>query len=101
MNTELEGQVDKKYLNKIAELCQVMGNHNRMQILFLCLDKPVPVGVIAETLGLSQSLVSHNLRHMREVRLLRAERHGKEIHYAVDDDHVRCILQDLLEHVKH
>lgn len=77
-----------------------MGNLNRMQILLLCLDKPVPVGVIAETLGLSQSLVSHNLRHMREVRLLRPERHGKEIHYAVDDDHVRCILNDLLAHVK-
>ena len=65
----------------------------------LVLDQPRAVGEIAAAAGLSQSLVSHNLGRMRVSRLVRAERRGKQVFYVAADQHVRTVLQDMLEHI--
>jgi len=54
---------------------------------------------VAESLGLSQSLVSHHLRLLRTARVLRPERRGKQVAYAIDDDHVRDMLVNMIAHV--
>lgn len=86
-------------LIEMAEIFHLMGDINRLQILLACLDKPVPVMDFANQLGLSPSLVSHHLRLLKASRLLRAERQGKQIFYCVNDEHVRCILQDMVVHL--
>ena len=56
--------------------------------------------MVAESLSLSSSLVSHHLRLLRAARLVRAERRGKQVFYALADDHVRDVIQDMAEHVR-
>lgn len=84
---------------ELAEMLRLMGEPNRLSILFACLDGERAVGALAEEFGLSPSLVSHHLRLLRAARILRARREGKHVYYAAADDHVRSVLRDLAEHV--
>jgi ArsR family transcriptional regulator len=87
---------------KIAELADVfhlMGDGSRLRVLLQVRDEPRPVGDIAAATGLSPSLVSHHLRLLRAGRLVRAERRGKQVFYALDDAHVRRVLSDMVDHV--
>ena len=86
-------------VDDLAAMFRLMGDANRLRILLLVLDRPRPVGEIAEIAGLSQSLVSHNLGRLRAGRLVRAERQGKQVFYAAADEHVRSVLNDMIEHV--
>ena len=83
---------------RAAEMFKLMGDPSRLRVLVLCLDGPVAVGDIAETLGLSASLVSHHLRLLKAARLVRAERRGKNVFYSAADHHIRQIVQDMLDH---
>lgn len=83
----------------LAELFHLLGERNRLGIVLACLEQPMAVGDIAASLGLSQSLVSHHLRLLRAARLLRGERRGKQVFYAAADEHVRCVVIDLANHV--
>lgn len=76
-----------------------MGEASRLKIVLACLDEPRCVTEIAARAHLSQSLVSHHLRLLRAARILRAERQGKQVFYAPADEHVRCMLADMLAHM--
>lgn len=84
---------------EMHEIFHLMGETNRLQILFACLDTSVTVSDLANRFDLSMSLVSHHLRLLKAARLLRAERQGKHVFYRMDDDHIRCILKDMLTHL--
>jgi len=84
---------------ELADLFRLLGDPTRLRIVLTCLDAPTAVGEIADRLELSASLVSHHLRLLRAARIVRAERHGKQVFYAAADDHVRCVVVDMLEHV--
>ena len=86
-------------VDELAEMFRLMGDANRLRILMLVLDQPRAVGEIAAAAGLSPSLVSHNLGRLRVSRLVRAERRGKQVFYVAADQHVRTVLQDMLEHI--
>lgn len=83
----------------LAELFHLLGERNRLGIVLACLERPRSVGEIAASLGLSPSLVSHHLRLLRAARLLRGERRGKQVFYTAADEHVRCVVVDLANHV--
>ena len=91
--------LDEARVDELAEMFRLMGDANRLRILMLVLDRPRAVGDIAAAAGLSQSLVSHNLGRLRVSRLVRAERRGKQVFYVAADQHVRRVLQDMLEHI--
>ena len=84
---------------ELADLFRLLGDPTRLRIVLTCLDAPTAVGEIADRLDLSASLVSHHLRLLRAARIVRSERHGKQVFYAAADDHVRCVVVDMLEHV--
>ena len=84
---------------ELADLFRLLGDPTRLRIVLTCLDAPTAVGEIADRLELSASLVSHHLRLLRAARIVRAERQGKQVFYAAADDHVRCVVVDMLEHV--
>lgn len=86
-------------LAELAEIFRMMGDPSRLGIILACMDAPVSVGDIVHRLGLSQSLVSHHLRLLRASRILRAERRGKQIFYSAVDDHIRCVVTDMVDHV--
>ena len=83
----------------LADLFRLLGEPNRLGMVVACLDAPQGVGELASHVGLSQSLVSHHLRLLRAARLLRAERRGKQVFYAINDGHVRTMLHNMVEHM--
>jgi len=83
----------------IAQTYRLLGDATRLRILLACLEGPLPVNEIARRIDASQSLVSHHLRLLRDARLVRGTRRNKEVHYEADDDHIRHMLVDMIEHV--
>ena len=83
----------------LADLFRLLGDPTRLRIVLACVDEQRAVGAIAESLGLSQSLVSHHLRLLRAARIVRAARQGKQVFYLAADRHISGMLAGMLEHV--
>ena len=91
--------LSKDQMIEMAEMFRLMGDPTRLAILIACLEGPVAVGDLAELTGASQSLVSHHLRLLRAGRILTAERRGKNVYYTAADEHIRCVVSDMIDHV--
>lgn len=90
---------DRQILSQIADLFKAFGDTTRVQILSLLLDGELCVKCISESVDLSQSAVSHQLRILKQMHLIKFRREGKNILYSLADDHVKTILETGLEHV--
>ena len=90
---------DKVVTEQIAELFKGFCDPTRVQILSLLQQQELCVGDIAEAVALSQSAISHQLRILKQMHLIKYRREGKNILYSLADDHVRTILEMGLEHV--
>ncbi len=86
-------------LEQIAELFKGFGDPTRVRILSHLQCRELCVGDIAQAVELSQSAVSHQLRILKQMHLIKFRRDGKNILYSLADDHVRTILEMGLEHV--
>lgn len=84
---------------QLADLFHLLGDPTRLRIVLACLPRPIAVGDIAAALELSSSLVSHHLRLLRAARIVKAERHGKQVFYSTADAHISGVLRDMLEHI--
>jgi ArsR family transcriptional regulator len=84
---------------QIAELFKAFGDTTRVRILWLLLNNEQCVGDIAQSLDISQSAISHQLRFLKQMHLIKVRRDGKNSLYSLADDHVRTILQMGLEHI--
>lgn len=87
-------------LYDLAELFKVFGDSTRVKILYALFEGELCVQEISELLSLSQSSVSHQLRILKDAKLVRFRRAGKSIYYSLDDDHVRAIISMGMEHVE-
>jgi DNA-binding transcriptional ArsR family regulator len=83
----------------IAETYRLLGDPTRLRVLLACLDGPIAVGDIAQSIDASPSLVSHHLRLLRAARLVRGTRKTRQIFYEAADDHIRDMLLGMIEHV--
>ena len=81
-----------------TRLLKGFANETRLQILCLLRDREVCVHDIVEALGMSQSAVSHQLRVLRDARLVAHRRDGRHVYYRLADDHVREMLENALTH---
>lgn len=86
-------------LYDLAELFKVFGDSTRIKILYALFEAELCVCDIAQLLGLTQSAVSHQLRVLKASRLVRPRREGKTVFYSLDDDHVRRIIAQGMEHI--
>src|SRR5438132_11996234 len=84
----------------LAETFKVLGDVTRVRILDALSRAELCVGDLAELLGLSESAVSHQLRLLRGMRLVRPRRDGRLIYYRLDDDHILRLFEQGLEHVE-
>ncbi|MGN7968846.1 ArsR/SmtB family transcription factor [Microbacterium sp. 22296] len=87
-------------LDDAAELFKVLGNESRLALVWLLSREPLTVGALADRAGLSQPLVSQHLRTLRQAGLVSSEREGKEIRYALADQHVAHVVLDAITHVQ-
>ena len=90
---------DKQTTEKIADLFKAFADPTRVQILSNLVDRELCVTDISEAVALSQSAVSHQLRILKQMDLVKFRREGKNLWYSLADDHVLTILQMGLEHV--
>lgn len=95
-----EAMPDDEYLYDLSELFRIFGDSTRIKILYSLFDNELCVGDIAAILQLSQSSVSHQLRILKDSKLVKFRRDGKSIYYSLDDDHVRSILDLGMEHLE-
>ncbi len=89
----------KETLEQIAELFKGFADPTRVHILTLLSQRELCVTDIAEKVDISQSAISHQLRILKQMHLIKFRREGKNILYSLADEHVKTILQMGLEHV--
>lgn len=95
----MERLPDRQTMEAIAELFKGFADTTRVQILSLLARQELCVTEIAEKVELSQSAISHQLRLLKQMHLIKFRREGKNILYSLADDHVLTILEMGLEHV--
>lgn len=96
-----KGMPGEEVLYDIADFFKVLGESTRLKILYALLKSEVCVGELSESLGISQSSVSHQLRILRQNDLVKFRKQGKVVFYSLDDAHVESLLNQSLEHLLH
>ncbi len=94
-----ETMPDDDTLYELADLFKMFGDSTRMKILFVLMESEMCVCDIAELLSISQSAISHQLRVLKQAKLISSRREGKNIICFLADDHVRSIIDQGLSHV--
>lgn len=84
----------------LAELFKALGDYTRSRILFALSVNELCVCALAEVLDMSQSAISHQLRLLRAARLVKYRKEGKNVYYALDDNHVRNLIIQGLDHIR-
>ena len=90
---------DLELLFELADLFKVFGDSTRLRIMVLISDAELHVNEIAEALNMEQSTISHQLRVLRQNKLVRVRRDGKQMYYSLDDDHVKRIIEMGMDHI--
>lgn len=86
---------------KLADIFKALGDGTRLRIIEALSMEELCVCDLAFLLGVSDSAVSHQLRVLRNLRLVKYRKSGKIVFYSLDDDHIRLLFQQGLEHVRH
>ena len=94
-----ETMPDETELDSLAELFKVFGDPSRIRILFVLFETEVCVCDLARALNMTQSAVSHQLRILKQSRLVKNRREGKSMFYSLADDHVRTMIAQGREHI--
>ncbi len=87
-------------LNHLASFFKVFSDETRLRILDSLLSGDKCVGDIASVLGISPSAVSHQLKSLRDLNLVKTIKNGQNVTYSITDEHIRIILEYGLEHIK-
>lgn len=94
-----EGMPDEELLYDLADLFKTFGDTTRIKILYVLMEHELCVADLAEAIGATQSAVSHQLRTLKQSRLVRAKRDGKNVMYSLSDDHVHSMLAQGMTHI--
>ena len=93
-------KLNENELFDLAELFKVFGDSTRIRILYVLFEEEICVQELADRLGMTQSAVSHQLKILKQSKLIKSRREGKSAFYSLSDDHVRSIINQGLEHVQ-
>ena len=91
--------LEEEMLYDLAELYKIFGDSTRIRILYALFEKEMCVNDIAESLNMTMSAISHQLRILKQARLVKYRKDGKAVFYALSDDHVKSIIEMGLEHI--
>jgi ArsR family transcriptional regulator len=84
----------------VAELFRAFSDTSRVRILSVIIEKEVNITALAEMVGITESAISHHMRGLRQMHIVRARRDGKEVFYSVDDPHIIALFQQGVRHVQ-
>jgi ArsR family transcriptional regulator len=86
---------------RLADLFSALSDPTRLRIISILMDGELNVGELAGQLEMTESAVSHQLRGLRFMHLVRSRKNGRQVYYTLDDDHVAKLYRLGLEHVEH
>lgn len=93
--------LEAETIDSLSKLFKVLGDPTRIKILWALNVHDLCVLDICEVLGMTKSAVSHQLGTLKEAKLVKARREGKEVYYSLDDEHVKEIFETGIVHVSH
>ena len=93
-------EIVNKTMPEETKLFKVFGDSTRIRILFVLFEAEVCVCDLAAVLNMTQSAISHQLKILRQSKLVKSRREGKSIFYSLADDHVRTIIAQGCEHIE-
>lgn len=93
-------QATEEEIFELADLFKIFGDSTRIKIIYLIYKNKLCVNDIAQILNMTQSAVSHQLKNLKQSRLVKSEKQGKEVYYTLDDGHIEKIFKLSLEHIK-
>lgn len=96
-----EYMLSEDQLSSLSETFRIFSDDTRLKIIFALLKSELSVNDIAAALDMSQSSISHQLRTLKNAKLVKAVRDGKSIIYSLDDNHVRLIIDQAIAHILH
>lgn len=100
VNKAKEQMLSERDFLFLAELFKALGDYTRVRILYALSINELCVCALAEVLDMSQSAISHQLRLLRAAKLVRYRKEGKNVFYALDDDHVANLVSQGLDHIR-
>ncbi len=101
MDIQVQPAIEQQTAVRLAELFQALSDASRLRILSTLLNGAMNVRCLAGKVGISESAVSHHLRGLRMLRLVRARKEGRQVFYSLDDEHIDELLRSGLDHVLH
>jgi DNA-binding transcriptional ArsR family regulator len=93
--------LDEQTAIRLADLFGALSDPSRVRIIAELTQGEKNVSAIAEAVGLSDSAVSHQLRGLRQMRLVRARKEGRQVYYSMDDEHIADLYARGLDHIQH
>ncbi|THF79544.1 ArsR/SmtB family transcription factor [Cohnella fermenti] len=93
--------LDEASVLEMAEWFKALGDPTRVRLIGALLERELCVHDLAELLEMGQSAVSHQLRYLRNVRMVKRRKVGKTVYYSLDDSHIEQIFHVTLQHLKH
>lgn len=94
-------KLDEQTSHTIAETFRTLSDPSRVRIIAALLDGEMSIGALVVAVSISQSAVSHQMRGLRQMRLVKARKVGRQVFYCLDDEHVADLFRQGLEHVGH
>ncbi|MFQ5922296.1 MAG: ArsR/SmtB family transcription factor [Anaerolineales bacterium] len=93
--------LDEQIAAQTAELFRALSDTSRVRIISALAEGEMNVGPLAEVVGISESAVSHHLRGLRQMRLVRARKEGRQVFYSLHDEHIIDLYKRGVDHVVH
>jgi DNA-binding transcriptional ArsR family regulator len=93
--------LDDRKVEAIAELYASLSDPTRVRIIYALTNGEINVGDLVQVVGLSKSAVSHQLRMLRDRRVIRARKQGRYVYIALNDEHIAELFHQGLDHVSH
>ena len=99
---EVRGKMhDGEMLDTVAGFFKVLGDGTRMRIISALAVRELCVCDLAALLGMTKSAISHQLAYLKNAKLVKFRREGKNVFYSLDDDHVQSVVEMAVEHLNH
>lgn len=90
---------EEELLKELADFYKVFADPTRIKILCVLLESEMCVCDLAEVLGMTQSAISHQLRVLKQMKLVKNRREGKTVYYSLADGHIQTIISQGMEHI--
>jgi ArsR family transcriptional regulator, lead/cadmium/zinc/bismuth-responsive transcriptional repressor len=97
----LEHQIDDDKAAAIAEVFKALGDPTRVKIIYSLQQKELCVHDLSAILDMGQSAISHQLRYLRNLHIVKRRKAGKTVYYSLDDGHIEQIFVQTLQHLQH